>query len=317
MQKSWLIGGSLFVVAALLPFVMTDYLVHIGVLVLMYAYLATAWNILGGYAGQHSLGHALFMGIGAYTSTYLFTAWNITPWLGMWLGALLAGVAGWLVATICFRFGLKGSYFALVTIALAEAAVYLVISSDALGGNEGLAVTWMGNRPDLMQFEDKRAYYYIILLMTAAAILLTARIANRRFGYQMLAVRENEEAAEALGINTFGIKVRASIISAVLTAFGGVFFAQYFTYVNPRAVFGESVSVQILLFAIIGGLGTVWGPALGALVLAPIAELSRALFSSVFSGANLLIYGIVLVVVMLFFPRGLMGLMERFRRAEK
>lgn len=317
MQKSWLVGGGLFVLAALLPFVLTDYLVHIGVLVLMYAYLATAWNILGGYAGQHSLGHALFMGIGAYTSTYLFTAWGITPWLGMWPGALLAGVAGWLVATICFRFGLKGSYFALVTIALAEAAVYLVISSDALGGNEGLAVTWMGNRPDLMQFENKRAYYYIILLMTAAAILLTARLANRRFGYQMLAVRENEEAAEALGIDTFGIKVRASIISAILTAFGGVFFAQYFTYVNPRAVFGEAVSVQILLFAIIGGLGTVWGPALGALVLAPIAELSRALFSSVFSGANLLIYGIVLVGVMLFFPRGLMGLLERFRSVKQ
>lgn len=317
MQKSWLIGGGLFVVAALLPLMMTDYLVHIGVLVLMYAYLATAWNILGGYAGQHSLGHALFMGIGAYTSTYLFTAWGITPWLGMWPGALLAGLAGWLVGDICFRFGLKGSYFALVTIALAEAAVYLVISSDALGGNEGLAVTWMGNRPDLMQFEDKRAYYYMILLMTAAAILLTMRLANRRFGYQMLAVRENEEAAEALGIDTFGIKVRAAIISAVLTAFGGVFFAQYFTYVNPRAVFGESVSVQILLFAIIGGLGTVWGPALGALVLAPIAELSRALFSSVFSGANLLIYGIVLVVVMLFFPRGLMGLLERFRSVKQ
>jgi branched-chain amino acid transport system permease protein len=147
--------------------------------------------------------------------------------------------------------------------------------------------------------------------MTTFAILFTARIAHRRFGYQLLAVRENEDAAEALGIDTFGIKVRASIISAVLTALGGVFFAQYFTYVNPRAVFGESVSVQILLFAIIGGLGTVWGPALGALVLAPIAELSRALFSNVFSGANLLIYGIVLVVVMLFFPRGLMGLLER------
>jgi len=317
MQKSWLIGSALFIIAGLLPLVMTDYLVHIGVLVLMYAYLATAWNILGGYAGQHSLGHALFMGIGAYTSTYLFTAWGITPWLGMWPGALLAGLAGWLVGDICFRFGLKGSYFALVTIALAEAAVYLVISSDALGGNEGLAVTWMGNRPDLMQFEDKRAYYYIILLMTAAAILLTMRLANRRFGYQMLAVRENEDAAEALGIDAFGIKLRAAIISAVLTAFGGDFFAQYFTYVNPRAVFGEAVSVQILLFAIIGGLGTVWGPALGALVLAPIAELSRALFSSVFSGANLLIYGIVLVVVMLFFPRGLMGLLERFRSVKQ
>ena len=311
MRNSLLIGVAVLIAAAFLPLVMSDYLVHIGVLVLMYAYLATAWNILGGYAGQHSLGHALFMGIGAYTSTYLFTRWGITPWLGLWPGALLAGLAGWLVGDICFRFGLKGSYFALVTIALAEAGVYLVTSSDALGGNEGLAVTWMGQRPDLMQFEDKRMYYYIILTMTAFAILLTAWLAQRRFGYQMLAVRENEDAAEALGIDTFGIKVRATIISAVLTALGGVFFAQYFTYVNPRAVFGEGVSVQILLFAIIGGLGTVWGPALGALVLAPLAELSRALFSNVFSGANLLIYGIVLVVVMLFFPRGLMGLLER------
>lgn len=312
-RNSYAVGAIILVVAALLPLVLSDYLVHIGVLVLMYAYLATAWNILGGYAGQHSLGHALFLGIGAYTSTYLFSEFGITPWLSMWLGMALAGVAGWAVGDICFRFGLKGSYFALVTIALAEAAVYLVTSSDALGGNEGLAVTWVGNRPDLMQFADKRAYYYLILVMTAGIISLSAWIAQRRFGYQLVAVRENEDAAEALGIDTLGIKVRASIISAVLTALGGVFFAQYFTYVNPRAVFGEGPSVQILLFAIIGGLGTVWGPALGALVLAPIAEFSRAAFSDIFSGANLLIYGIVLVVVMLFFPKGLIGLMERAR----
>jgi branched-chain amino acid transport system permease protein len=313
-RNSYAIGATILVVAALLPLLLSDYLVHIGVLVLMYAYLATAWNILGGYAGQHSLGHALFLGIGAYTSTYLFTRFGVTPWISMWLGMALAGIAGWAVGDICFRFGLKGSYFALVTIALAEAAVYLVTSSDALGGNEGLAVTWVGNRPDLMQFTDKRAYYYLILVMTAGIIALSGWIAQRRFGYQLVAVRENEDAAEALGIDTLGIKVRASIISAVLTALGGVFFAQYFTYVNPRAVFGEGPSVQILLFAIIGGLGTVWGPALGALVLAPIAEFSRAAFSDIFSGANLLIYGIVLVVVMLFFPKGLMGLLENVRR---
>lgn len=304
----------LLILAGTLPLFTGEYVQHIAVLVLMYAYLSTAWNILGGYAGQHSLGHSLFMGIGAYTSTYLFTRLGLTPWIGMWVGALLAGLAGWFIGYVCFRYGLKGAYFALVTIAIAEAAVYLTNNIDAIGGAQGMEVKWMGNAPALMQFNTKAGYYYIILVMTALAIAFANWLTKQRFGYRLVAVRENEDAAEALGVNTLGSKIRALVISAVMTALGGAFFAQYFTYINPRNVFGEGPSVQILLFAIIGGLGTVWGPVVGALVLVPIAELSRSWAGGIFAGANLLFYGTVLVLVMLFMPRGIVGLYETLRQ---
>ncbi|HJW82681.1 MAG TPA: branched-chain amino acid ABC transporter permease [Anaerolineae bacterium] len=323
-MSAWRKPGVILPVIALiillaLPAVAGEYAIHIGALVLLYAYLATAWNILGGYAGQHSLGHSLFLGIGAYTSTYLFTHLQVTPWLGMWVGAALAALAGWFVGYLCFRYGLKGPYFALATIALAEAAVYIVNNVEALGGAQGLEVKWLGQHPELMQFEGKAGYYYVILAMLALAVLLVQWISRQRFGYRLIAVRENEDAAEALGVDTLRTKIQASVLSAALTALGGTFFAQYFTYINPRNVFGEGPSIQILLFAIIGGLGTVWGPAVGALVLVPIAELARSALGGSFSGAHLLLYGMVLVLVMLFMPKGIVGLIEssRLRLAQR
>lgn len=308
---------ALLVVLAGLPLFATEYMLHIGVLVLLAAYLATGWNILGGYAGQHSLGHSLFLGIGAYTSTYLFAQIGLTPWIGMWVGALFAAIVGWFVGYLCFRYGLRGPYFALVTIALAEAMVYLVTNLNALGGAEGLDVRWVGHNPALMQFEGKTAYYYIILIMTALLLFGVQRYSRRRFGYQMIAVRENEDAAEALGVDTLAVRIQALVISAVVTALGGVFFAQYYTYINPRNVFGEGPSVQMLLFAIVGGLGTVWGPAIGAIVLVPIAELARSSLGNTFAGAHLLFYGVVLVLVMLFMPNGIVGLVQTLDRRRK
>jgi branched-chain amino acid transport system permease protein len=313
LKNSSALLALLLLMAFVLPLFAGEYLIHIGVLVLFYAYMAVAWNILGGYAGQHSLGHALFMGIGAYTSTYLFTRLGLTPWIGMWLGGALAGLTGWFVGYLCFRYGLKGPYFALVTIAMAEAAVYLVNNITAVGGAQGLEVAWTGSAPLLMQFDGKSGYYYVILVMSILAVWLSSWLIKRRFGYQLVSVRENEDAAEALGVDTLRVKIQASIISAIMTALGGTFFAQYFTYINPRNVFGEGPSIQILLFAIIGGLGTVWGPVVGALVLVPVAELSRGWLGGSFAGAHILLYGTVLVLVMLFMPNGIVGLYEKLR----
>lgn len=313
-SKGFLLTGGALLIAAILPLFASEYALHICVLVLLYAYLSTAWNILGGYAGQHSLGHSLFLGIGAYTSTFLFTKIGLTPWAGMWIGALLAGLVGWFVGYLCFRYGLKGPYFALVTIAIAEAMVSLTNNINAIGGAMGLEVKWEGNVPLLMQFEGKAGYYYIVLVMTILVIWFVRWLSRQRFGYQLVAVRENEDAAEALGVNTLRIKIQALVISAILTALGGTFFAQYFTYINPKNVFGEGPSIQILLFAIVGGLGTVWGPAIGALVLVPIAELARGWLGGSFAGAHLLLYGTVMVLVMLFMPRGIMGLYESLRQ---
>jgi branched-chain amino acid transport system permease protein len=303
----------LLVILFLLPLVAGEYLLHMVVLVLLYAYLATAWNILGGYAGQHSLGHGVFFGIGAYVSTFLFVQWRITPWLGMWVGGAVSALVGWFIGYVCFRYGLKGPYFALVTIALAEAFVYLTSNVAFIGGAKGLEVTWLGHRPDMMEFDGKAGYYYIILVMTILGVLVTRWIYQRRSGYQWIAVRENEDAAEALGVDTLRAKIEATVLSALMTAIGGTFYAQYFTYIGPRSVFGEGPSVQILLFAIIGGLGTVWGPVVGAIVLVPIAELARAKLGGSFGGAHLMLYGTVMVLVMLFMPKGIIGLAQSVR----
>jgi branched-chain amino acid transport system permease protein len=313
-----LLSGLLFVALALLPLLFGrmpkgNYYMHIAILVLLYSYLATAWNILGGYAGQHSLGNAVYLGAGAYTSTLLLLKLGLSPWIGMWIAGAVAALLGWFIGYVCFRYGLRGGYFALVTIALAEAAVYLVTNIRAIGGAMGLEVPWTGNDPLAMQFASKEGYYYVVLVMAVLAILYTAWLDRRRFGYYLVAVRENEEAADALGVDPVKIKTQANVISAFLTGMGGTFFAQYYTYIHPRLVFGEGPSVQILLFAIIGGLGTVWGPAVGALVLVPIAEFARAQLGGSFSGAPLLLYGGVLMVVMLFMPRGILGLLGRLR----
>lgn len=290
-----------------------EYYLHILVLILMNAYLSTSWNILGGYAGQHSLGHGIFLGTGAYVSTALFVYLGLSPWLGMWAGAVVAALFGWFIGYLCFRYGIRGPYFALVTIALAEAMLYLVTNIRVLGGARGLEVPWKGNNPGLFQFSNKAGYYYVALVLTVVGILLTYWFSRHRFGYYLVAVRENEDAAQALGVDLLREKVRATILSAALTAIGGTFYAQYFTYINPRSVFGEGPSVQILLFSIIGGLGTVWGPTVGALLLVPIAEITRARLGGSFAGAHLLLYGAILVVVMLFMPRGIVGLFDLLR----
>jgi branched-chain amino acid transport system permease protein len=303
----------LLVAVALTRWLENDYYFFAAYVVLQFVVLATAWNILGGYAGQHSLGNAVYLGAGAYTSTLLLLKLGLSPWIGMWIAGAVAALLGWFIGYVCFRYGLRGGYFALVTIALAEAAVYLVTNIRAIGGAMGLEVPWTGNDPLAMQFASKEGYYYVVLVMAILAILYTAWLDRRRFGYYLVAVRENEEAADALGVDPVKIKTQANVISAFLTGMGGTFFAQYYTYIHPRLVFGEGPSVQILLFAIIGGLGTVWGPAVGALVLVPIAEFARAQLGGSFSGAPLLLYGGVLMVVMLFMPRGILGLLGRLR----
>lgn len=311
--KSTMLRGAILLLLAFLPTFAGEYFLHIAILILLYAYLSTAWNIIGGYAGQHSLGHSLFLGIGAYTSTYLFTKFGVIPWLGLWAGAILASVVGWIVGYLCFRYGLKGPYFALVTIALAEGMASLVSNLNFLGGAMGLEVKWEGSNFLAMQFENKWGYYYIILFLFLTTIWLVNYISRRRFGYYLIAVRENEDAAEALGVNTLKVKIQALVLSAALTAIGGTFFAEYFTYISPRSVFGEGPSIQILLFSIVGGIGTVWGPALGALLLVPIAEISRAVLGGTFAGSHLLLYGITLVVIMMVMPKGLITLIPTLR----
>lgn len=305
-----LVVGALM---CLLPLVLSDYYMHIAILVLIWAFLACAWNIIGGYAGQHSLGNGLYMGIGAYAVAYLINRYDLTPWVGLLVAIVASAAAAAFIGWVVFRYALKGAYFALVTIAITEAAVYVVSNIPALGGAGGMQIEYRGNSFAYMQFAGKGGYFFMGVILLVFILLLTQWYRRKRFFYQLIAVRENEDAAEALGVDTVKAKIKANVMSGVLCAVGGVFYIQYFLYVGPRSVFGEIVSVQILIYAIVGGLGTTWGPVVGAVLLVPLSEIARAQLGNSFQGAHLLLYGGVMVLTMLFMPYGIVGAVDRLR----
>jgi branched-chain amino acid transport system permease protein len=293
-------------VAALLalPAVLGSYGLTIFILIFFYAYLGQAWNIVGGYAGQLSAGHALFVGIGAYTSAMLALTAGITPWIGMLVGGLAAAVAGAVIGFLGFRFGLRGFYFVLLTVAFAEVCRIVALNTPAIGGAEGLYITFTGDPADF-QFSDNRAYYYVALALMLGATALAALLERRRFGIYLSAIREDETASEALGIDAFRYKMLAMVLSSFLTGLGGTFYAYYLFSLQPRTVFGIPLSIEIVLRAIVGGAGTFLGPVLGSFILTPLAEVSRAYFGrGAWSGVHLIVYGLLLIAVVLFLPQG-------------
>jgi branched-chain amino acid transport system permease protein len=284
----------------------------IGTLTLIYffAFVGQGWNVLGGYAGQFSFGHALFFGIGAYTSSLGFIKWGVSPWLGMWVGAAVAMLAGAVTGHLSFRYGLRGAYFALVMLAFAEIFRVAVTNWDWVGASFGLLVPLRGQAPHLFQFADKRGFYYVILAMLVAATAGVARLARSRLGYEMVAVREDEAAAAALGIDPYRVKLVAMAVSAGLTALGGTFYAQYFSYIDPSIGFGTGSSIEILLRPIVGGAGTLWGPLLGSALLGVLGEATRGLVKA-YAGLQLALYGAILMIAVVFLPRGVVGLWRR------
>jgi branched-chain amino acid transport system permease protein len=293
------------------PPLLPKYFLDVLISVLFFAYLGAAWNILGGYAGQFSFGHAAFFGIGAYTSTLLFLRLGLTPWLGMLVGGVLAAAFGLFAGYLSFRYGLKGPYFSLVTLAFAEMLRVVAVNWKFVGSSLGLVVP-ARSAPHLFLFAEKLPYYYVILAMALGALWVTARVERSKLGFGLVAVRENEDAAEAAGVDALGAKLRAMAISSFLTALGGTFYAQYFAYIDPTITFGPGVSIQGLLQAIVGGSGTVLGPFLGAFVLTPVSELSRAMLRGR-PGVDVMMYGLILILVISFLPQGLMGWVRRAR----
>ncbi len=315
-------GGPRFLAALLVlglavliavPPLLPKYFLDVLISVLFTAYLGASWNILGGYAGQFSFGHAAFFGIGAYTSTLLLLQVGLTPWVGMLAGGGLAAAFGLLAGYLSFRYGLKGPYFSLVTLAFAEMLRVVAVNTKAVGSSLGLVVPSAQPAPGMFIFAGKLPYYYVILAMALAAMALTLAIERARLGYALAAVRENEDAAEAAGVDALGTKLRAMAISSFLTALGGTFYAQYFAYIDPTITFGPSVSIGALLPAIVGGAGTVLGPVLGSFVLTPLSELTRYALRGR-AGADIMLYGAILVLVISFLPQGIVGLV-RERRA--
>ncbi|HXG04223.1 MAG TPA: branched-chain amino acid ABC transporter permease [Candidatus Binatia bacterium] len=298
-------------VLLVLPAVLPSYALTVFTFTFFYAYLGQAWNLLGGYAGQLSVGHAAFVGIGAYTSAMLAREAGLTPWLGMFVGGALAAVLGAVIGYLGFRFGLRGFYFVLLTVAFAEVCRIAALNTEAIGGALGLYITFTGN-PRQFQFQDPRAYYYIALGLVLAATAVTALVERRRFGIYLTAIREDEGAAEAAGVPTFRYKMLAMVASSFLAGLGGTFYAFYLFSLQPNTVFGIPLSVEIVIRPIVGGAGTLLGPIVGSFILSPLAELSRYAFAAGgWSGAHLIVYGVLLVVVVLFFPQGAVPWLRR------
>ena len=297
-------GVAALAVLLTLPAVLNSYAVTIFILIFFYGFLGQAWNIVGGYAGQLSAGHAAFVGVGGYTAAMLSIEAGLTPWVGMFVGAALAALLGAMIGYLGFRFGLRGFYFVLLTVAFAEICRIAVSNIDALGGPLGLYITFTGD-PRQFQFRDGRVYYYIALALMLSATATAWAIERRRFGIYLAAIREDEAAAEALGVNALKYKMLAMVVSSFLTGLGGTFYAFYLFSLQPNTLFGIPLSVEIIIRPIVGGAGTLLGPILGSFILTPLAELSRLyLGQGGLHGAHLIAYGVLLIGVVLFLPEG-------------
>jgi branched-chain amino acid transport system permease protein len=270
------------------------------------ALLAQAWNVLGGFGGQFSFGHALFFGTGAYIQAMAQLHGGLNAWLALSLAVAGSSGVGMLVGALSFRYGLKGSYFALVTLAFAEVFRILALSVPFTGAGVGLMLPLQESFAN-MQFGSRKGYVYLVLAFVTAALLVTWWLKHSRFGAYLQAVRDNEDAARAIGVSPFGVKLGAIALSGGLMGAGGAFYLQVFQYIDPGIAYGPGTSVEALVAAIVGGLGTLWGPVLGALVLHILADLTRNLFGQL-PGINMVIYGVLLVLIVMFLPRGIAGL---------
>ncbi len=308
------LGAGLLILFALLAFPLVFTLPfprHVMIMIFLYATLAQAWNLLAGYCGQISLGHAVFFGAGAYTSSVLAKEFGVSPWIGMLVGAVLAVALSQLIGYPVFR--LRGHYFAIATIAVGEVVQTLVMSWDRVGGARGLFVPI--KRPDSFvnfQFHDsKQTYYYIALGFLLLALWLTHRVVHTRTGFYFRAIREDQDAAASLGVPVARYKLIAMALSAGLTAMAGTFYAQYILFIDPESVLPLALSIQICLIAVLGGLGTLWGPVLGAAILGPLSEGTRIYLGGSGKAIDLLVFGALIVIVSVIQPGGIMSLTQR------
>ena len=311
----WKLHLGVLALAVAFPFVFpSSFMVNFGVMALFYAFIGQSWNISGGFAGQLSFGHVAFFGVGAYASTILQLRLGLSPWLGLPAAALAGAAVGGIIAVLSFRAGLKGSYFALITLAFAEVLRIVSNSIDITGGGLGMLIPMKAGAANL-QFAERSGFYFLILLLAASSVALAEWLRRSRFGAQLAAIRENEDAAKALGINVFVEKVKVMLLSGAIGGMGGCFFAQYFLYIDPLIVFGVDKSVEMLLVSMIGGAGTVYGPLVGALLLALVSDVTRVLTQ--IQGLSLVLYGSLLVVIIAFLPNGLIDLFRRRRPSAK
>lgn len=302
-----------------LPHLLNHFQSGLAVRILLFALLATAWNLMSGFAGEFSFGHAAFFGVGAYTSGWLLIHLGLSPWLGMVAGATLAALLGVAIGLLSFRYRLKGVYFALGTFALAEVLRIIANGSELVNASRGLTVPIRaGTSWSMLQFPSGAAeYFYIALGLLASALVLVIALIRSRWGLLILAVRDDAEAAAAVGIDALRWKLLAIGLSAGITAIAGSFWLQYYFFLNPELAFGSALSIEILLPAVVGGVRTIWGPVIGAVAVVLLGQWAAALertpppelsFLQGVHGLDLVIYGAALIVIVIVLPRGLFGL---------
>ncbi|HEY7997776.1 MAG TPA: branched-chain amino acid ABC transporter permease [Pseudolabrys sp.] len=310
-------AGFLPIVAAIIalaciPFVTdSNAVLNFLVTALLLTLAGQGWNVLGGYGGQYSFGHAAFFGTGAYVTAILQVRYGLNAWPAFGVGIVAGAAVGAVIGVLTFRLGLRGSYFALVTLAFAEVLRIIASVAPITGAGVGTLIKLdLGARA--LQFQSRAAFYWFILALVAVALAITKLIEQSRFGAWLVAVRENEDAARALGVDATRVKLGAMTISAAMTAAAGCFYAQYFLFLDAAIAYGPWISVEALLAPIIGGVGTVFGPLLGALMVKTLGEAAKYVTGDV-PGLDLVLYGVVLILVVGFAPRGVAGVVARCR----
>ena len=287
---------------------------HVLIMVGMYGLLGVAWNIMGGYTGLYSFGQSAFFGIGAYTSTMMLVKGGFSPWIGMLCGGILAAIVAAGMAYPTSR--LRGPYFTIASQAFARTFQILMTNWDYVEGAIGIPLPLMPDTWRFMQFKDKIPYHIIIFSLLGIAILVCYYIERSRTGYYFRAIRDSEQVASALGINTVRQRIIAAMLSAFFTAIAGTFYAQYVLYIDPESVTHHALSIEIVMVAAVGGAGTIWGPVLGAAILMPISQYARAALGGAGRGIDLIIYGVIIMVIALVRPTGILGFFQRERTIE-
>ena len=299
----------LLAAAVIFPLFSGRYLLSVGISVLIMALLGQSWNIMSGYAGQFSFGHAAFFGVGAYTSSILYVDYGISPWIGMIAGMCFAAMVGALIGILSFRYKLRGDFFALVTLAFAEILRVLFNNLKLLKGAEGVLIPYREQWTEF-QFSEDQTFYFVLLVMVAIATIFIAVMSRRKLGICLVAIKENQGAARSLGVPVLKYKLIAISVSAAFAAMAGTFYAQYYGFIDPGVVFAAAISVEAIVPCIIGGAGTLGGPLLGALIIIPLQEISNTVFEGT-NGLNMIIYGALIVIFVVFCRDGIYGTIIR------
>lgn len=306
------LGAVVLAALAAYPFVFdAPFPHHLMISIFLYGLMAQSWNIMAGYCGQISLGHAVFFGIGAYASAHLFATYQVTPWLGMAVGIVVAVAVAAVIGVPTFR--LRGHYFAIATLVIGESVQIVFQRWELFGAARGIWLPIERADPFLnFQFHDSKIPYYFIALALLALACVAVRILDcTKAGLYFKAIREEPEAASSLGVNITLYKTLAFMLSAAFMAMAGTFYAQYVLVIDPEVVFPLSLSILVLLMAVMGGVGTLWGPVLGAAILVPLSEATRIYLGGTGGSVDLLLYGALIVAICVFRPEGLIGLLRR------